>query len=124
MNSKIVQKSGVKKSYTLAKSSSLFSTASWTSGYIFNGSTVYFDVVIPEDGKLTLTGNNLVAGGNNVTLAGHRSLTMSGVGMGSMGTATSPASVLPVIVLGQEETVTSRPQLTGEDTVITSMRLG
>lgn len=97
-------------------------TAAWTAGYIFNGSTAYFDVVIPESGQLTLNGNYMTPGGFNVTLGKHRSLTMAGVGSASGTGGDSTASVLPVIVLGQE--AGSRPQLTGEDTVTTSMRLG
>lgn len=95
-------------------------STAWTSGYIFNGNKLYIDVVIPESGQLTLNGNELFVGGT-ITLGKHRSLTMAGVGGADMTTSNGYCSVLPVIVLGKEET--KRPELTGEDTVEVSMRL-
>ena len=98
-------------------------STSWTSGYIFNGNKLYIDVVIPESGQLTLNGNELFVGGT-ITLGKHRSLTMAGVGSADMTTSNGYCSVLPVIVLGEEETDTAytdavilAEELTGEKTV-------
>lgn len=98
-------------------------STSWTSGYIFNGNKLYIDVVIPESGQLTLDGKNLFVGGT-ISLGKHRSLTMAGVGSADMTTSNGYCSVLPVIVLGEEETDTAytdavilAEELTGEKTV-------
>jgi len=94
-----------------------------TGSYAFNGRTYYIDnIVIPESGQLTLSGKYLSQTGFNLLLAAHRGITMAGTGGSASGSeGSSGASVLPVIVLGKEET--KRPELTGEDTIEVSMRL-
>lgn len=91
----------------------------WVGGYGFNGGTYYLNnVVIPESGYLTLSGNYMTVSGFSISIGLHRTITMSGVGAnGNAATGGCNASVLPVIVLGE-----ARPQLKGESDITISMR--
>ena len=79
----------------------------WVGGYGFNGGTYYLNnVVIPENGNLTLSGNCMTVSGFSISIGLHRTITMSGVGSnGNASTDGGNASVLPVIVLGEAEVI-------------------
>jgi len=96
---------------------------SMTGGYTFNGSTCYIDnIVIPESGKLILSGNAMPLMGYNLSNLLHRSITMNGVNSGTGIIEQSSASVLPVLILcAHTETIATYVKVDGAEKHITTV---